>query len=94
MLADTTFLEPSLVHVPEILLTSHKHTMFRYFIDDSEEEVDEVPLSTYNKIGRGGCLVIGSTLFMSKHEKFGSKIEDNAKFFFNIIKWLISGRIK
>ena len=89
MLSDTTFLEPSTVYIPQTILTSEEGSMFRYFVDDSEELVDEVPLITYYELGRGGCMVIGSTLFMSKQVEFGCSIENNSKFFSNIIHWLL-----
>jgi len=89
MLADATFLEPSTSYKPEIVLTTQPGTKFRYYVDESEELVDIVPIITYRKIGKGACMVIGSTLFMSKHQKFGSFIYDNSKFFFNIINWLV-----
>ncbi|MBN2157641.1 MAG: hypothetical protein JW776_16460 [Candidatus Lokiarchaeota archaeon] len=88
MLADTTFLEPSKVHVPKALLTTSIGTKFRYYVDDSEERVDRVPIITTHQFGRGICLVIGSTLFMSRNEQFGSSVMDNSKLFFNIINWL------
>jgi hypothetical protein len=88
MLADSTFLEPSSVHTPEILFFTQQGTKFRYYIDDSEEVVDRVPLISYRKLGAGASLVIGSTLFMSNHKNYGINQVDNAKFFFNIINWL------
>lgn len=90
LFSDTTFLEPSTVHTAEVVLTTRPGTIFRYFVDDSEEIIDEVPLITYRKFGSGSCLVIGTTLFMSTHEHFGSSQFDNAKFFHNIIEWLIN----
>jgi hypothetical protein len=88
MLSDSTFLEPSAVHPPEILFSSNQGTKFRYYIDDSEEVVGKVPLISYRKLGAGASIVIGSTLFMSNHKKYGVTQFDNAKFLFNIIKWL------
>ncbi|TFG19657.1 MAG: hypothetical protein EU530_05535 [Promethearchaeota archaeon] len=88
LLADTTFLEPSTVFTPKILFTTLPGTMFRYFVDDTEECVDDVPLITYRKLGTGSSLVIGSTLFMSPHQKYGTPRFNNAKFFLNIINWL------
>ena len=90
LLADTTFLEPSTVFSPEILFSTLPGTMFRYFIDDTEECVDDVPLITYRKLGDGASLIIGSTLFMSTQEQYGSTQFDNAKFFFNIVNWLLN----
>lgn len=90
LLADTTFLEPSTVFIPEILFSTLPGTMFRYFIDDTEERVDSVPLIIYRKLGAGASLVIGSTLFMSTQEQYGSTKFDNAKLFFNIINWLVN----
>jgi hypothetical protein len=91
MFADTTFLEPSTIHVPQVILTSQPGTMFRYYIDDSEEKMDNVPIMTSRLLGKGECVVIGSTLFMSKQPIYGISVADNLKLFKNIIKYLVKG---
>ena len=89
LLSDNTFLEPSTVFPSEVLLNTLPGTMFRYFVDDSEELIDEVPLIIYRKFGLGASVVISSTLFMSTHEFFGSTQLDNAKLLLNIVNWLL-----
>lgn len=89
VLADTTFFELDKDSEVQSILKTKKNMYFNYYADDFKDKMENESIIVANTFGDGKSLTIGSTLFMTNHEKYGIHLADNGKFFKNIIDWLI-----